>query len=83
MYTNELVPLAMTDQFHQDQTGQLGGDGQKGRRFKKIHRAYRLRAGPETPTASACAAFWRENHAKSHTIKGWRYCEFLQCTVLG
>ena len=39
-YTNKLVPLAMVDQFHQDETGQIDGDGQKGRRFKKIHRAY-------------------------------------------
>ena len=73
LYTNKLVPLNMTDQFHQDETGQIDADGLKGRRFKKIHRAYRLRAGPGTHTASACAAFWRENHAKSRTVKGWHY----------
>jgi len=52
-YTNQLTPLIMTDQFSQDETGQITGAGVKGYRYKKVHRAYRLTLckSPELPSA--------------------------------
>ena len=41
-YTNQLTPLTMTDQFSQGDDGRIDGAGVKGRRYKKVHRAYRL-----------------------------------------
>ena len=50
-YSNQLTPLIMTEQFSQDDTGQIAGAGVKGHRYKKIHRAYRLTLckSPELP----------------------------------
>ena len=50
-FTNELTPLVMTEQFAQNDTGQIAGDGVNGKRFKKIHRAYRLALKPGLPIA--------------------------------
>ena len=50
-YTNELTPLVMSEQFHQNDDGQIDGAGSIGQRYKKIHRAYRLTLRDAMPAA--------------------------------
>lgn len=63
LYTNEHVPLVMTEQFHRTRRARstARGGGQK-----DSCRAYRLHA-KKYPTVSSCTARWRKEHAKSHS----------------